>query len=163
MFACWACLQSCTFLFAGSQKCHLVVDHALVGSGGGVFQTVCVHYLAHCNCKWGCYNLSCKLVASCGWYISVRHYYIRVLHSVGNEEEQGDIYTEWVNSSVARFARKFCGSSSCRWAIPQLLCSQARRNLWEKLTQKLSTKPCDQAIDALFILEEDDGVTPNNN
>ena len=36
-------------------------------------------------------------------------------------------------------------------AILQLLCSEARRKLQEELTQKLSSKPCDRAIDTLCI------------
>ena len=43
----------------------------------------------------------------------------------------------------------FCGSSLGWWALLKLLCSQARRKLHEELTQKLSSKPCDQAIDPL--------------
>ena len=56
-----------------------------------------------------------------------------------------------VNSSVARFARKFFWKFPGRWAILQLLCSQGRRKLQEGLTQQLSSKPCDRAIDALCI------------
>ena len=57
--------------------------------------------------------------------------------------------TECVNSSLVRFARKFFGSFARRLAILQLMCSQTRRKLPEELIQKLSTKPCDRAIDAL--------------
>ena len=54
-------------------------------------------------------------------------------------------FTECVNSSVARFARKFLST----FPRQQLLCSKARSEFQEELTQKLSSKPRDQAIDAL--------------
>ena len=57
--------------------------------------------------------------------------------------------TECVNSSVTRFGRQYYGSSPGQRAILQLLCSQARIKLQEKLTQKRSSKPCGRAIDAL--------------
>ena len=54
-------------------------------------------------------------------------------------------FTECVNSSVARFARKFLST----FPRQQLLCSKARSEFQEELTQKLSSKPRDRAIDAL--------------
>ena len=56
-------------------------------------------------------------------------------------------YTELVNNSVARFARKFFfASSPGRCATLQFLCNQARRKLHEELTQKLSSKPCARVL-----------------
>ena len=53
--------------------------------------------------------------------------------------------TECVNSSVARFARKFLRK------FPRPMCSQTRKKLPEELAQKLYSKPCNRAIDTLFI------------
>ena len=61
------------------------------------------------------------------------------LHSASNARLQG-------------LLDSFCGSSPVRWAILQQMCSQARIKLQEELTQKLSSKPCDRAIDALCSL-----------
>ena len=46
--------------------------------------------------------------------------------------------------SIARYqglAKSYCGSSLGRWAILQLLCSQARRKLKEEFPKKPYTKP----------------------
>ena len=62
------------------------------------------------------------------------------------------IITPLQSASIAQsqgLLDSFCQSSPGRWAILQLLCSQARRKLLEELTQELSSKPCDRAIDAL--------------
>ena len=56
----------------------------------------------------------------------------------------------WVDLDWVRSQGLF-KSSQGRWAILQLLCSQARRKLLEELPPKLFTKPWDRAIDALCI------------
>ena len=56
------------------------------------------------------------------------------------------------SASIARsqvWFNIYCGSSPGRWAILQLVCSQARRKLQEELPPKRVTKHWDQAIDAL--------------
>ena len=48
------------------------------------------------------------------------------------------------SAAIARsqgLVKRYCGSSSGRWAILQLMCSQARRKLQEGLPQKLLAKP----------------------
>ena len=46
-----------------------------------------------------------------------------------------------------------CSPGHGRWAILQLMCSQAQRKFQEELSQKKFTKPWDRAIDALCRLE----------
>ena len=59
--------------------------------------------------------------------------------------------TDCVHSSVARFARQFS------WKFPRPVghttaaVQPGKKNLPEELTQKLSSKPCDRAIDTLCI------------
>ena len=62
---------------------------------------------------------------------------------------QDEIADHIQSASIARFqglVKSVCISSSDRWAILQLLCSQARRQLQEELQQKVFTKPRDRAI-----------------
>ena len=69
-------------------------------------------------------------------------------------DEEDNFVDDIQSASISRsqgLLDSYCRSSPGWWAILQLLCSQARRKLPEELTQKLSSKPCDRAIDALCI------------
>ena len=85
---------------------------------------------------------------------------VNVIFPYGRRERGESLISQIATSQLqsASIARSqgllecFCWSSPGRWAIVQLLCSQTRRKLPKKLAEKLSSKPCNPAINTLCTL-----------